>query len=46
MDLMYDYDADGYYWQLFDDPRQPTSQLFDSKSEAYKARDEHRLIWS
>ena len=46
MDLIYDYDNDGYYWQLFDDGSQRTSQLFSSKSEAWDARRENRLVWN
>ena len=46
MDLIYDGDNNGWYWQLFDDGSQRTSQLFDSKLEALEARDENKIIWS
>lgn len=48
MDLIYsDYPGEeGYYWQIFDDGTQRTSQLFDSPSEAWKARRENRIIWN
>lgn len=37
---------EGYYWQMFDDGTQRVSQLFDSPSEAWKARRENRIIWN
>lgn len=45
MDLIFD-GNDGYYWQIFDDGTQRTSQLFDSPSEAWQARRENRIVWN
>ncbi len=46
IDLVYSEDDNGYYWQDFDDVKQPTSQIFSTKSEAIKAKENHTIMWN
>jgi len=45
MELKYDDDNNGWYWQDFTKTNQPTSQLFDTKEEAYNSLKNETIIW-
>ena len=45
IELIYSEDDDGYYWQDFNTAKQSTSQVFNTKDEAIRAKENHTILW-
>jgi len=44
-DIIYSEDENGYYAQDFDNPKQPTSRLYEDIEELKRDIDSHKIIF-